>query len=45
MDHFAERGEPFVKDGKLLVRRGTGMLYSPHYPGKSGKSDIERGIG
>jgi arylsulfatase A-like enzyme len=30
--HFAERGEPFVKHGKLL-NRPQSMLYSPNYPG------------
>ena len=29
--HFAERGEPFVKNGKLMLRPKR-MLYSPHYP-------------
>lgn len=29
--HLAERGETFVKDGKLIVRETT-LLYSPHYP-------------
>jgi arylsulfatase len=33
IDFFQERGEPFVKDGKLLARKDTGILYSPHYPG------------
>lgn len=29
--HFEERGEGFVKDGKLVVRKDN-MLYSPNYP-------------
>lgn len=29
--HLSERGEEFVKDGKLVVRKKT-MLYGPHYP-------------
>ncbi len=33
VDHLAERGETFVKDGKLVVREKT-MLYSPNYPQK-----------
>lgn len=33
-DHLSERGESFVKDGKLVVRTTT-LLYSPNYP--SGK--------
>ena len=32
IDHFAERGEPFVVNGDL-ARRPKRMLYSPHYPG------------
>ena len=31
VDHLAERGEAFVKDGKLVTRETT-MLYSPNYP-------------
>lgn len=30
-DNLAERGEEWVKDGKLVTRNKT-MLYSPHYP-------------
>ncbi len=30
--HLGERGEPFVKDGKLL-KRPKRMLYSPNFPG------------
>ncbi|MFC2121818.1 arylsulfatase, partial [Bacteroidota bacterium] len=33
VDHLSERGEDFVKDGKLMVRKES-MLYSPNYPGK-----------
>lgn len=29
--HLAERGESFVKDGVLQIRKET-LLYSPHYP-------------
>ncbi|MBN1346056.1 MAG: arylsulfatase [Phycisphaerae bacterium] len=32
VEHFAERGEPFVRNGKLLERPRR-ILYSPHYPG------------
>lgn len=32
--HLAERGEGFVKDGKLQTREQT-MLYSPNYPQKA----------
>lgn len=32
--HLSERGEEFVQDGKLKIRK-EGMLYSPNYPGKS----------
>jgi len=31
--HLSERGEGFVKGGKLQIRKET-MLYSPNYPGK-----------
>ena len=30
-EHLSERGEEWVKDGKLVVRKGV-MLYSPNYP-------------
>ena len=33
VDHFSERGPPFVVDGDLALRP-TGTLYSPNYPGK-----------
>ena len=29
--HLSERGEDFVKDGKLVIREKS-LLYSPHYP-------------
>ena len=29
--HLSERGEDFVKDGKLVIRENN-LLYSPHYP-------------
>jgi arylsulfatase A-like enzyme len=32
VDHLAERGEKFVKDGKLVLRPER-YLYSPNYPG------------
>ena len=35
VEHLAERGDAFVKDGKLQVREET-MLYSPHYPQEKG---------
>ena len=31
VEHLSERGEEFVKDGKL-AKRTKRMLYSPHYP-------------
>ncbi|NOX90471.1 MAG: arylsulfatase [Calditrichaeota bacterium] len=31
-EHLSERGEGFVKDGKLQIRKET-MLYGPNYPG------------
>lgn len=33
IEHLSERGEEFVKDGKLVTREKT-MLYSPNYPKK-----------
>lgn len=33
IEHLSERGEDFVKDGKLVIRKKT-MLYSPNYPKK-----------
>jgi len=32
VDHLRERGEGFVKDGRLVIRSET-WLYSPNYPG------------
>jgi len=32
VDHLRERGEGFVKDGRLVIRSET-LLYSPNYPG------------
>ena len=29
--NLSERGEGYVKDGKLVVRKST-LLYSPNYP-------------
>ena len=34
IDHLSERGEKFVKDGKLQVLKQT-ILYSPLFPDKS----------
>ena len=34
--HLSERGEEFVKDGRLVVKEKT-MLYGPNYPGKENK--------
>ncbi len=31
--HFAERGEPYLVNGRLAPRPGKSMLYSPNYPG------------
>lgn len=31
IEHLSERGEDWVKDGKLVIRNKT-MLYSPNYP-------------
>ena len=31
VEHLSERGEGFVKDGKLIVQKST-MLYGPNYP-------------
>ena len=31
--HLSERGEGFVKDGRLVVRGKDALLYSPFYPG------------
>jgi arylsulfatase A-like enzyme len=33
VDHLSERGEEFVKEGKL-AKRTRRMLYSPHYPAR-----------
>lgn len=33
IEHLSEKGEEFVKDGKLVTREKT-MLYSPNYPKK-----------
>ncbi len=40
VDHLSERGDGFVKDGKLVVREET-MLYSPNYP-KDDRTEAER---
>jgi hypothetical protein len=34
VEHFSERGEPFLRDGKLAVRKER-LIYSPHFPEKS----------
>jgi len=33
VDHLSERGDGFVKNGKLVIRKET-MLYGPNYPRK-----------
>ncbi len=33
VEHFSQRGEPFVRDGKLTIRKER-LLYSPHFPKK-----------
>jgi len=33
VEHLSERGEPFVRDGKLTIRKER-LLYSPHFPKK-----------
>jgi len=40
VDHLSERGDGFVKDGKLVIRDET-MLYSPNYP-EDERTDQER---
>ncbi len=40
VDHLSERGEGFVKDGKL-VKRTENMVYSPNYP-EDERTDSER---
>ena len=37
--HLSERGEEFVKDGRLVVKEKT-MLYGPHYPEKENKDNV-----
>jgi len=39
VDHLSERGESFVKDGTLQIRKET-LLYSPHYPGEAPQAEI-----
>jgi len=34
IEHLSERGEQFVSNGKLVIRKKR-LLYSPHYPKKS----------
>jgi len=31
-DHFRERGEPYIVEGKVVPRPGKSLLYSPNYP-------------
>jgi len=33
VEHLTERGEPFIRDGKLTIRKER-LLYSPHFPKK-----------
>ncbi len=40
--HLSERGEPFVKDGKLVAPRPP-MLHSPNYPKDEGQADAAVG--
>lgn len=46
-EHFAERGEPYVKKGELQIITGK-IIYSPHYPGPTApvspeeKSELQR---
>jgi arylsulfatase A-like enzyme len=35
IEHFSERGEPFLRNGRL-VPRPEGMTCSPHFPGAQG---------
>ena len=35
IEHLSERGEGFVKDGRLVVRGKDALLYSPLYPGEA----------
>ncbi len=39
VEHLRERGEPFVKDGKLVAPRPN-VLYSPLYPAAA-KEDLK----
>ena len=32
IQHLKERGEDYVKDGKLQINKNKGILYSPNYP-------------
>ncbi len=41
-NHFAERGEPFLKNGQLALRPER-MLYSPNYPGTPTYDRIKAG--
>ncbi|MFH1718104.1 MAG: arylsulfatase [Planctomycetota bacterium] len=34
VEHLCERGEPFVSNGKLTIRKDR-LLYSPHFPKKT----------
>ncbi|HEX5432296.1 MAG TPA: arylsulfatase [Bryobacteraceae bacterium] len=40
-NHLAERGDQFVKNGKLVLRTKS-LLYSPNYPGRTGRSPVGR---
>jgi len=39
--HLAERGEQWVKDGRLVLRKKR-MLYGPNYPGRAGRGKGRR---
>ena len=36
IEHLTERGERWVADGKLVLRKKA-ILYGPNYPGRSAK--------
>jgi arylsulfatase A-like enzyme len=42
VEHLSVRGEPFVKDGKLVAHRPN-VLYSPNYPGETEASTKAKG--
>jgi len=40
--HLSERGDFFVKDGRLVVRTSS-MLYSPNYPPDEVQEELVKG--